>query len=44
MQKSNQLPTPTSSKFNIKQYERPGFTEEEIKDLKEAFDIFDQDK
>ncbi|CAD8158849.1 unnamed protein product [Paramecium pentaurelia] len=34
---------PGPIKFNIKSYERPGFTEEEIKEIKEAFDIFDED-
>lgn len=29
--------------FNAKKYERPGFTEEEIKEIKDAFDIFDVD-
>ena len=29
--------------FNAKQYERPGLTEDEIEEIKEAFDLFDTD-
>ncbi len=29
--------------FNAKNYERPGLTEEEIMEIKEAFDLFDTD-
>ncbi|KRX03957.1 hypothetical protein PPERSA_12404 [Pseudocohnilembus persalinus] len=29
--------------FNPKQYERPGLTEDEIMEIKEAFDLFDSD-
>ncbi|CAG9326852.1 unnamed protein product [Blepharisma stoltei] len=29
--------------FNPKQYERPGLTEDEIEEIKEAFDLFDTD-
>ena len=29
--------------FNPKQYERPGLTEDEILEIKEAFDLFDTD-
>ena len=29
--------------FNAKQYERPGLTEEEIIEIKDAFDLFDND-
>ena len=29
--------------FNPKQYERPGLTEDEIEEIKEAFDLFDSD-
>ena len=31
------------SKFNAKRYERPGLTEDEIEEIKEAFDLFDTD-
>ena len=31
------------SKFNAKKYERPGLTEDEIEEIKEAFDLFDTD-
>lgn len=30
-------------KFDPKEYERPGLTEEEIMEIKEAFDLFDED-
>ena len=30
-------------KFNAKKYERPGLTEDEIEDIKEALDLFDTD-
>ena len=36
-QRSNKL------KFNAKKYERPGLTEDEIEEIKEAFDLFDTD-
>jgi centrin-1 len=29
--------------FNAKSYERPGLTEEEVIEIKEAFDLFDTD-
>jgi len=29
--------------FNPKKFERPGLTEEEIMEIKEAFDLFDTD-
>ena len=29
--------------FNAKAYERPGLTEEEVLEIKEAFDLFDTD-
>ena len=29
--------------FNAKRYERPGLTEDEIEEIKEAFDLFDSD-
>lgn len=29
--------------FNPKAYERPGLTEEEVIEIKEAFDLFDTD-
>eukprot|EP01015_Nassula_variabilis_P024256 TRINITY_DN4617_c0_g1_i5.p1 TRINITY_DN4617_c0_g1~~TRINITY_DN4617_c0_g1_i5.p1 ORF type:complete len:209 (-),score=88.32 TRINITY_DN4617_c0_g1_i5:103-729(-) len=32
-----------SGPFNAKQYERPGLTEDEILEIKEAFDLFDVD-
>jgi centrin-1 len=38
-------PKPSGSKaFNPKDYERPGLSEEDIEDIKEAFDLFDTDK
>ena len=33
----------TKAKFNAKKYERPGLTEDEIEEIKEAFDLFDTD-
>ena len=36
-------PPAEAPKFNIKLYERPGFTEDEIREIKEAFDVFDVD-
>ena len=30
-------------KFNAKKFERPGLTEDEIEEIKEAFDLFDTD-
>ena len=38
-------PAPVSQPkaFNPKQYERPGLTEDEIEEIKEAFDLFDSD-
>lgn len=36
--------TSTKSKqFNAKAFERPGLTEEEVLEIKEAFDLFDTD-
>lgn len=32
-----------SKEFNAKAYERPGLTEEEVLEIKEAFDLFDTD-
>ena len=32
-----------SNEFNAKAYERPGLTEEEVLEIKEAFDLFDTD-
>ncbi|CAG9333088.1 unnamed protein product [Blepharisma stoltei] len=34
---------PKGKGFNPKQYERPGLTEDEIEEIKEAFDLFDTD-
>lgn len=34
---------PAPKGFNAKQYERPGLTEDEIEEIKEAFDLFDTD-
>ncbi|KAM3145433.1 hypothetical protein pb186bvf_002477 [Paramecium bursaria] len=39
----NPPPPAEAPKFNIKLYERPGFTEDEIREIKEAFDVFDVD-
>lgn len=36
--------TTKSTTFNVKQYERSGLTEDEILEIKEAFDLFDTDK
>ena len=33
----------SKAKFNAKKYERPGLTEDEIEEIKEAFDLFDTD-
>jgi centrin-1 len=33
----------TKAEFNAREYERPGLTEEEIMEIKEAFDLFDTD-
>ena len=33
-----------SKNFNPKQYERPGLTEDEIMEIKEAFDLFDAEE
>lgn len=42
--KKSLIPSSSNTqRFNSKQYERPGFTEEEILEIKEAFDIFDAD-
>ena len=30
-------------KFNVQKYQRPGLTEDEIEEIKEAFDLFDTD-
>ncbi len=32
-----------AKQFNAKAYERPGLTEEEVMEIKEAFDLFDTD-
>ena len=34
---------PGAKAFNAKRYERPGLTEDEIEEIKEAFDLFDSD-
>lgn len=33
----------SKAKFNAKKFERPGLTEDEIEEIKEAFDLFDTD-
>jgi len=33
----------TKQKFNVQKYQRPGLTEDEIEEIKEAFDLFDTD-
>ena len=33
----------TKAKFNANKYLRPGLTEDEIDEIKEAFDLFDTD-
>ncbi len=33
----------TKPKFNANKYLRPGLTEDEIEEIKEAFDLFDTD-
>ena len=33
----------SKAKFNTKKFERPGLTEDEIEEIKEAFDLFDTD-
>ena len=39
------VPQPTKpEEFNPKKYERQGLTEEEVNEIKEAFDLFDTDK
>ncbi|EGR34846.1 hypothetical protein IMG5_000740 [Ichthyophthirius multifiliis] len=35
---------PKIKNFNPKQYEKPGLTEDEIMEIKEAFDLFDTDQ
>ena len=35
--------TGKAKQFNAKAYERPGLTEEEVMEIKEAFDLFDTD-
>ena len=35
--------TGKAKQFNAKAYERPGLTEEEVLEIKEAFDLFDTD-
>lgn len=32
-----------SNQFNPKAFERPGLTEEEVMEIKQAFDLFDTD-
>ena len=45
MAHSTKLNTKTiKPKFNPKQYIKPGLHEEEIIEIKEAFDLFDKDK
>jgi centrin-1 len=39
--KTSSVPQPKA--FSAKQYERPGLTEDEIEEIKEAFDLFDSD-
>lgn len=41
--KRNQASKGGKAEFNPKRYERPGLTEEEIMEIKEAFDLFDTD-
>ena len=48
MASRKQPPPPQPAKqqtkgFNPKQFERPGLTEDEILEIKEAFDLFDTD-
>ncbi len=35
--------TAAAAKQSLKRYERPGLTEDEIEEIKEAFDLFDID-
>lgn len=45
MKTSSKAPPPPAKKsgFSAKNYERPGLTEDEIIEIKEAFDLFDTD-
>ncbi len=36
-------PPKKSNAFNAKAYERPGLSEDEVMEIKEAFDLFDTD-
>ena len=37
------MANPVKQKFNPQKYQRPGLTEDEIEEIKEAFDLFDTD-
>jgi Ca2+-binding EF-hand superfamily protein len=37
------VPSKKQVGFNAKNYEKPGLTEEEVIEIKEAFDLFDTD-
>ena len=39
----SKMARPGAKAFNAKRYERPGLTEDEIEEIKEAFDLFDSD-
>jgi centrin-1 len=41
--KAQPAPAVKKSGFNAKNYEKPGLTEDEIVEIKEAFDLFDTD-
>ena len=40
---TDQMSRQPKSKFNANKYIRPGLTEDEIEEIKEAFDLFDTD-
>ena len=37
-------PKPTGSKFNAASYAKPGLSEDEVAEIKHAFDLFDSDQ
>lgn len=42
--KTTAVPAPKKpAAFNAKNFEKPGLTEEEVMEIKEAFDLFDMD-
>lgn len=41
MKKTSAVKVTKATAFNVKSYERPGISEDDVMEIKEAFDLFD---